>query len=167
MTAEELIAMLRLEPLPIEGGYFYRTYYSDEILPQSALPDRYQSDHRFGSAIYYLLTKDTFSAFHTLLSDETYHFYLGDPVELIELHESGECTSTILGQDLLAGQKVQHTVSKGTWQASYLRAGGNFALMGCTLAPSFEQSDFINGNWETLLRKHPKHHQLIMRLTRK
>lgn len=167
MTAEELIELLRLEPLTFEGGYFQRNYYSNELLPQSHLPERYQSDHTFGSAIYYLLTKNTFSEFHSLLSDETYHFYMGDPIELIELHPNSECTTTILGNDLAAGQKLQHTVLRGTWQASYVRPGGNFALLGCTVSPSFEMSDWIKGNWETLLRSHPKHHQIIMRLTRK
>lgn len=167
MTAEELIQMLGLEPLTREGGYYRRIYASDEVIPQSVLPNRYKSDHSFGSAIYYLLTKDTFSEFHSLLSDETYHFYLGDPIELIELHPNGEYSQTTLGQDILGGQKVQHTVLKNTWQASYVRPGGEWALLGCTVNPSFEDSDFQKGHWETLLRSHPKHHQIIMRLTRK
>ena len=167
MTAEELIALLQLEPLEMEGGFFQRTYYSDETLPQGALPERYQSAHTLGSSIYYLLTRENFSHFHSLLSDETYHFYMGDPVELVELHADGECTITILGPDLLAGQKLQHTVKKHTWQASYVRTGGTFALLGCSVYPSFEMSDFVQAHWETLLRSHPKHHQMIMRLTHK
>lgn len=167
MTAEELIRFLGLEPLTIEGGYFRRTYCSDEVIPQPSLPRRYVVDHPFGTCIYYLLTKQTFSQFHSLLSDETYHFYLGDPVELVELHPNGECSTTILGQDIMNGQKVQHTIPRGTWQASYLREGGEWALLGCTVSPGFDDNDFVKGNWEQLLRTHPKHHQIIMRLTKK
>lgn len=167
MTAEELIQFLGLEPLTIEGGYFRRTYCCDEEIAQPSMPHRYLVDHPFSTCIYFLLTKTNFSNFHSLLSDETYHFYLGDPVELVELHPNGECTTTVLGQDIFNGQKVQHTVLRGTWQASYLRAGGEWALMGCTVAPGFDENDFQAGNWENLLRTHPKHHQIIMRLTKK
>ncbi len=167
LTPQELIEFLGLEPLTIEGGYFRRTYSSDEILPQPSLPRRYVTDHPFSSCIFFLVTRANFSEFHSLKSDETYHFYMGDPVELIELHPNGECTTTILGQDIMNGQKVQHTVLRGTWQASYIRPGGDWALMGCTVAPAFDLNDFSKGNWENLLRTHPKHHQIIMRLTRK
>jgi predicted cupin superfamily sugar epimerase len=167
LTAEELIQFLGLEPLTIEGGYFRQSYLSDEVIPQPSLPHRYVVDHPVGSCIYYLLTKTTFSAFHSLLSDETYHFYLGDPVEIIELHPNGECSTTILGQDIFNGQKVQHTILRNTFQASYIRPGGEWALLGCSIAPGWDNNDFIKGNWEQLLRTHPKHHQIIMKLTAK
>ncbi len=167
MTAEELIQFLGLEPLTQEGGYYRRTYLSDEVIPQPSMPHRYLVDHHFGSCIFYLITRESFSHFHSLLSDEIYHFYLGDPVELIELHPNGECTTTVLGQDIVAGQKVQHLVPRNTWQASYLRPGGEWALLGCTVSPGYDENDYVDGNWESLLRSHPKHHQIIMKLTKK
>lgn len=167
MTAEELIQFLGLELLPIEGGYYRQTYRSDEVIPQPALPRRYVVDHPVGSCIYYLLTKTTFSAFHSLLSDETFHFYMGDPVEVVELHPNGDCSTTVLGQDIFNGQKVQHTIFRGTFQSSYIRPGGEWALLGCSLAPGWDDCDYVVGNWEQLLRSHPKHHQIIMRMTRK
>lgn len=167
LSAQEIIDLLQLEPLTFEGGFYRQTYCADEQIPQQALPQRYTHDKAFGTCIYYLLTPETYSEFHALPTDEIYHFYLGDPVEMIELHEDGECTATILGPDIAAGQKVQHLVPKGTWQASYVLAGGSVALLGCTMAPGFDRDDFQKGNWETLLRKFPKHHQIIMRLTRK
>lgn len=167
MTAEEVIQLLGLEPLAIEGGYYRRTYCSDEILPQPSLPHRYVVDHPFSTAIYFLITKTEFSHFHSLLSDETYHFYLGDPVELVELLPDGESRITVLGQDIANGQKVQHTVMHNTFQASYLRPGGEWALLGCTVAPGFDTNDFVAGNWEQLLRTHPKQHMIIMKLTKK
>lgn len=167
MTAEDLIELLQLEPLVIEGGYFRRTYCAEDIIPQSNLPEGHKNERAFSSCIYYLLTPDTFSEFHTLPTDEIYHFYLGDPVEMVEIHPDGDLTTTVIGQDVLNGQKVQHLVKKNTWQASYLLKGGKFALMGCTMSPAFDQADHQRGNWELLLRQFPKHHQAIMRLTRK
>ena len=114
MTADKLIELLGLEPLPTEGGLFKRTYRSDENLQSSGLPRRYKSSRPISTAIYYLLTadSDSFSALHKLLSDEIYHFYLGDPVELFLLNEAGALQRIILGQDLLAGQQGQHVVPR-------------------------------------------------------
>ena len=106
LTASRLIELLRLEPLPIEGGHFRQTWRSPA-----------------GTAIYYLLTDDpdSFSALHRLPTDEVYHFYLGDPVEMLMLHEAGRVEHVTLGQDILGGQRVQHVVPHGVWQASRLR----------------------------------------------
>lgn len=166
MKAEDLIEFLGLEPLH-EGGYFRRTYLADEFVPQPSLPNRYVVDHAFGSCIYFLLTDATFAEFHSLSSDETYHFYLGDPVELVELMPGGESRVSILGPEILSGQKVQHTVLRGTPQSSHLCPGGKWALMGCSVCPGYDDTDYIKSSWEDLLRTHPKQHQLIMKYTRK
>lgn len=166
MKAEDLIEYLGLEPLH-EGGYFRRSYVSDEYVPQPSLPNRYVVDHPFGSCIYFLLTDQTFGEFHQLTSDETYHFYLGDPVELVELMPTGDSRTTVLGQEILSGQKVQHTVLRGTPQCTYLRPGGKWALMGCSVYPGYEDTDYTKSDWEDLLRSHPKQHQIIMKYTRK
>ncbi len=165
-SAEELIEMFGLEPLTGEGGYYSRTYISDEVIPGDALP-RYGRDKAFGSCIFYLLREGEYSEFHCLPTDEIYHFYYGDAVEMLEIQENGDLSTTILGRNLLAGEKIQHVVKKGTWQASYVRPGGQVALMGCTMAPAFDPDDYQKGNWEKLLRLFPKHHMLIMKYTRK
>ena len=163
-SADELI---ELEPLPVEGGYFSRTYCSDDVIAAGGLPERYGRDKALGSCIFYLLKDYEFSEFHCLSSDEIYHFYCGDPVELLEINESGELSTTILGRDLRAGHKFQHVVKRGTWQASFIRPGGKVALLGCTMSPAFDTQDYEKGHWEKLLRKFPRHHLLIMKYTRK
>ena len=82
MTADEVKKLLRLEPHPCEGGWFIQTWRADETIPKSALPARYPEDRAAGTAIYYLLEPHTFSELHRLASDEIFHFYLGDPVEI-------------------------------------------------------------------------------------
>ncbi len=124
VNAEQLKRLLGLEPLPIEGGYYTRTYRSDIAVPGSVLPERYQDarpsegTRRISTVIYFLLTADTFSAMHRLASDEIYHFYLGDPVELLVLEANGRGEVTRLGQDIEAGMRVQAVVPGGTWQGS-------------------------------------------------
>lgn len=168
LTAEELIRRLRLEPLPIEGGYFRQTYVSDETIAAGALPARYAAAKPFGTAIYFLLTAepDVFSALHRLPSEEIYHFYLGDPVEMLLLHPGGRGERVVLGHDLLGGQHVQFVAPRGVWQGSRLRPGGRFALMGTTMAPGFTPADFTLGNRDDLLREYPAEAEGIRALTR-
>jgi predicted cupin superfamily sugar epimerase len=165
MTVEELKKLLNLSPLPIEGGYFVETYRSPELVLQAALPSRYSGDRAFGTAIYFLLAPDTFSALHRLKSDEVYHFYLGDPVTMLLLHPNGESEVIVLGQDIEAGQRLQTVAPRGSWQGSFLQPGGAFALMGTTMAPGFDPADFAIGDRQSLVYTYPDRRSLIERLT--
>jgi predicted cupin superfamily sugar epimerase len=167
-TAELLIERLGLAPLPVEGGHFRQTYVSDEAIAASALPARYGRDKTLGTAIYYLLTSDpdSFSALHRLPTEEIYHFYLGDPVEMLVLHADGRGELLTLGQDLLGGQRVQLVVRRGVWQGSRLATGGRFALLGTTMAPGFDDLDYEGGEREALVSRYPDHADRIRSLTR-
>lgn len=157
MTAEQIISRLHLEPLDKEGGFYYQTYVSGEKISKEALPDRYGKDKSFSTAIYYLLTPDTKSMLHKLPSDEIYHFYLGDPVRMLQLHPNGNSSIIFLGSDIMAGQRLQITVPGGVWQGSSLVDGGEFALMGTTVSPGFDFDDFEAGNKDELIDMFPQH----------
>jgi uncharacterized protein len=164
-TAEELIRHFQLQPHPKEGGFFRETYRSENVWPQAALPPRYPSDRRASTAIYYLLTPATFSALHRLQTDEIFHFYLGSPVRMLQLAPDGTGRTIVLGPDLIAGQQVQVVVPRGVWQGSMLEPGGDFALLGCTVAPGFEYADYENGTRTELLKRYPAFAEAITRLT--
>ena len=166
LSVENLKALLRLKPLPVEGGYYAESYRTAESIPGGGLPGRYEGARSFGTGIYYLLTPDTCSVLHRLKSDEIYHFYLGDPVELLQLGPDGSGTVVTLGPNLEQGMKVQHVVPHGLWQGSRLREGGRWALLGTTMAPGFDFSDFEAGGREPLLRAYPQFEDLILALTK-
>jgi hypothetical protein len=166
MTAEEIIACLGLRPLPIEGGYFAETYRAPESLAAAALPPRYPGPRSLSTSIYYLLTPTTCSILHRLRGDEVYHFYLGDPVELVQLCPDGRGERLILGPELRRGERPQAMVPAGTWQGSRLVAGGRVALLGTTMAPGFDLDDFEAGDRAALLRSHPAFRAEIEALTR-
>lgn len=165
MTAEEIIALLGLKPHPKEGGFFSETYRAGEIIPPGILPARYAGPRTFGTCIYYLLTAATFSAMHRLQSDEIFHFYLGDPVEMLQLSIDGTGQTVLLGGDLRAGMRPQVIVPRGVWQGSRLLAGGTFALLGATVAPGFEFVDYEHGRRVDLIRSHPQFREEIVALT--
>ncbi len=149
MTIPELIRALDLRPLPDEGGLFRETY---------------RSAH--STAIYYLVTPDQFSALHRVRGDEVFHFYLGDPVEMLQLHDDGRGTLVTLGTDLARGMRPQVVVPGGVWQGTRLRPGGAFALLGTTMAPGFDPADFELGARATLVTRYPEFAVEIERFTR-
>ncbi len=168
MTAEILIKALGLEVLPVEGGLFRQTYQADERVAV-AVPGRDSPRLKpRSSAILYLLSDDpdSFSALHSLPADEIYHFYLGDPLELLLLKPDGDSEIITLGQDILNGQHVQFAVPAGVWQGSRLVSGGSFALLGTTMAPGFVEEDYISGDRNSLLQQYPDRAELITLLTR-
>ena len=160
MTAEEIKKLLRLDPHPVEGGFFHRTYTSAESvgLPRGVRP--------MGSAIYYLLEAGSFSEMHLLESDEIFHFYLGDPVEMLQLYADGSSAVLILGPDLMADQHVQVVVPAGAWQGLRLIGDGKVALLGCTVTPGFNYADYRNAKYEDLASKWPEQAERIRALTR-
>jgi predicted cupin superfamily sugar epimerase len=166
LSAQQIIDRLRLVPLAIEGGYFRETYRSTLTLPADALPATYGAGRHVSTAIYYLLTPDTFSAIHCVKSDEVFHFYAGDAVEMVQLWPDGTGKRLILGNDLAAGHEPQVIVPAGVWQGCRLANGGSWALMGCTVAPGFEYADYQAGDREELTADYQQFAALIASLTR-
>ena len=162
MTADQIKSLLKLEPHPVEGGWFRRTYTSAGNVD---LPRGLRAQ---GTAIHYLLETGTFSEMHVLASDEIFHFYFGDPVEMLQLHEDGRGSAVFtLGGDLSAGQNVQLVVPAGVWQGTRLVEGGKVALLGCTVTPGFDFADYRGGSYAELAAKWPAEAERIRKLTRR
>jgi hypothetical protein len=160
MTADEIKRLLQLEPHPVEGGWYRRTYTSavSVALLRGVRP--------YGTTIYYLLEAGTFSEMHVLASDEIFHFYLGDPVEMLQLYPDGGSAALTLGPDLEAGQHVQLVVPAGVWQGTRLIGGGKVSLLGCTVTPGFDFADYRNAGAAELIATWPLEAERIRKLTR-
>ncbi len=160
MTTQEIKALLNLQPHPVEGGFFRRTYTSESSVEAPGGP------RATGTAIYYLLEAGTFSEMHCLDSDEIFHFYIGDPVEMLQLYADGSSALFTLGQDLQAGQHVQLVVPAGVWQGTRLIGKGKMALLGCTVTPGFDFADYRSGSYAELAARWPGQAEMIRKLTR-
>ena len=123
-------------------------------------------DRTIAIAIYFLIEKNNFSALHKIKSDETWHFYYGDALEVIEIDENGVLKYTAIGNNLLEGETFQYTVKANTWFGSRVKSGGKFSLVGCTVAPGFDFNDFELGKKEDLLKLFPQHQKVIVEMTR-
>lgn len=154
--ADRIIEALGLVPLEREGGLVRQTYVSSEHVAGGGAA---------ATAIYYLLRGDAFSYLHRLDGDEIYHFYLGDPAELLELAPDGSSCVTVLGPDVLAGQEPQHLVRAGTWQGSHLASGGAWALLGTTMCPGYTDAGYEHADAGELTTRYPEQEALIRQLT--
>ena len=156
-TVEELVARLRLEPLPLEGGLFRETWKGEV-----------RDGRPVGTAIIVLLAAEGghFSAMHRLPIDEVWFFQAGDPIELLLLEPAGPGRVAILGSDVLAGGELQVVVRAGTWMGARTAPGGEWSLFATTMAPGFVPSDYEPGDADALAAGWPDHERLIRALTR-
>jgi predicted cupin superfamily sugar epimerase len=160
---DRYIRDLHLQPHP-EGGWYSETYRSDEST--SGLPARFSGERSFSTAIYFLVPGSTFSAFHRILSDELWHFYDGDMLEIFVIDESGTLSIISLGRDTERGQVFQAVVKSGAWFASRCSVAEGFSLVGCTVSPGFDFADFELADRSELIKRYPQHEECITALTR-
>jgi predicted cupin superfamily sugar epimerase len=150
----------------VEGGSFRELYRSPLQAPAAVLPTAFKGDRNFSTGIYFLLKKEQFSAFHRIQSDELWHFYYGDPLVVYEIEASGQLLEHQLGNDPEQGQQFQAVVKAGSWFASRVKAGGEYALVGCTVSPGFDFADFELADRHQLSQQYSAHAALITQLTR-
>jgi predicted cupin superfamily sugar epimerase len=166
MTADEVKQLLQLVPLSIEGGFFRETYRSRWNVSAEYLPDGFAGSRSIGTAIYYMITPETFSTLHRLPGTEVFHFYLGDPALMLQLLPDGSSRTITLGSDLANGQQPQVVVRGQVWQGCRLAPGGSFALMGTTMSPGFDYADYATGDRDQLSAQYPGAAHMIREYTR-
>jgi predicted cupin superfamily sugar epimerase len=135
-TPDDFIAHLGLQPLPVEGGRFARSWRSPA-----------------GSAIYYLLVAPEFSAPHRLDRVEIFVHHAGSPAAMLLLHPDGSITRPVLGSDVTAGERPQVVVPAGTWQATVTR--GAWSLLGTVVIPPYTDDCVEFASPETLAAQYP------------
>ena len=159
-TAAELIHTLDLLPHP-EGGHYRETYRSTQQVqrPDGAL--RHAS-----TAIYYLLQAGEYSSWHRIASDELWHFHAGTALNIYVLN-NGELSTLTLGHPAhTPGAAFQHMVPAGAWFAAQPTpsAQADYSLVGCTVAPGFEFSEFELASTEALALAGAPNTDIVKRL---
>lgn len=165
LTAELLKQKYNLQQHP-EGGWYKETYKSSESIQEDALPERFEHSRAFSTAIYFLLEQGNFSAFHRIKSDECWHFYAGQTLQVFVIHESGALDIINLGSDISKGELFQYVVPANCWFASKPAPDSDFCFVGCTVAPGFDFQDFELADAKILSQLYPLHSQMIKTLCR-
>ena len=162
---EEVIRILDLRPLIGEGGMWSQPYISDETLPARTLEGR-PSERPVCSTIHFLITPESFSCMHRLVTDEIWYHHAGPAAKMLLIGPDGKSMVKMLGQDLLNGEMPQITVPRGTWQGCVMAGEGPYTLMSTSMAPAYQDSDFEAGTYEELEASTlPEHQELLRRLT--
>lgn len=161
MNVNDYIKNLQLLPHP-EGGYYKETYRSEATTNFEG----FNGKRNYSTGIYFLIEKANFSALHRIKSDEMWHFYAGDALEVIELTPEGKLIITQVGSNLQNEEVFQYTVKAGHWFGSRVKKGGEFSLVGCTVAPGFDFADFEMADRKILTKLFPEHQKIITELTR-
>lgn len=144
-TAEQIIDWLQLQS-PTTCGYVSEPYRSQWQVPASALPAGYEGDRSLGNVFYFLVTPETRVRLHRIRSDQMYHHYLGDPLEVLLLYADGRSEVKLVGGDLSAGMRPQLYIPGGTFHAARVANGGDYSLLGTSVWLRAEPADVEMGN---------------------
>ncbi|HSJ27888.1 MAG TPA: cupin domain-containing protein [Acidimicrobiia bacterium] len=136
MTADEIVDLLGLAPMPVEGGMWAQTW---------------RDDH--GTAIYFLLRPGDFSALHRLDTPELWHHYAGATVQMLLLRPDGSVRRPLLGDDFASEARPFVAVPAGDWMAA--ETTGDWSLVGTTMAPPFDPAGFELGDAGDLATRFP------------
>jgi predicted cupin superfamily sugar epimerase len=170
-TPQNIIDWLKLQPNNAEGGLFAETYTSSINLPNDVLPGfvPVKGGRSLFSAIYYFLESGSCSVLHKVAGDMVYHFYSGDPVQMLLLypeHYPNRYEICTFSNDLASGAYPMKVIPGGTWLGSRLTPAGEYALMGVTLDPGFNPADYTIAKRKDLLKAYPEASELILNFTR-
>jgi predicted cupin superfamily sugar epimerase len=149
----------------IEGGWYAEVYRSPLSFKKEQLPVLFNGERNACTHIYFLLKKNGFSVFHRIKSDELWHFYSGDPLIVYEIDDKGTMNEHLLGQDIGKKQSMFCCIKAGNWFASKVAAGSEYSLVGCTVSPGFDFTDFEPGKRTELVKSYPEYTDLITSLT--
>jgi predicted cupin superfamily sugar epimerase len=154
LTAGEVRKLLNLEP-NATCGFVKLTFASPLALAADALPPPFAGARPIGSALYFMVTEEAPVRLHRIRNDQLYHYYLGDPIELLMLHADGSSERVVVGPDIGAGQRVQHLIPGNTFHTARLLQGGSWFLGASTEWPGVIPADVEIGNLEALAQKYP------------
>jgi predicted cupin superfamily sugar epimerase len=163
-TVEEIKVMFGLKPHPT-CGFVTETYRSTLKIGANALPEAYGGDRPCGSALYFLVTPETQMVMHRIRSDQLYHHYLGDSLEVLLLYSDGNGEVVSVGSDLEAGERPQLFLPGGTFHTSRLAQGLDYALLASTEWPGVEPPDVEHGDVEALMEAYPTFREEIRAFT--
>jgi hypothetical protein len=154
LAPEQIIEILSLQS-PTTCGYVSEPYRSSWQVPQSALPPTYEGSRPLGNVLYFLVTPEARVRLHRIRSDQMYHHYLGNPLEVLLLYADGRSEVKLVGGDLAAGMRPQLFIPGGTFHTARVAAGGDYALLGTSVWLRAEPADVEMGSADALAATHP------------
>ena len=154
MTADEIRALLKLES-HATCGFVRVTFMSEKRIAPGGLPPPFAEGRPTGSALYFMVTPDAPVRLHRIHNDQLYHYYLGDPIDVLMLHADGTTQRDVVGPDLRAGQCLQLLIPGNTFHTARIVGGHRWFLGASTEWPGVEPADVEIGDVDALGAKYP------------
>jgi predicted cupin superfamily sugar epimerase len=154
LTADEIRALLKLEP-NATCGFVQLTYVSTQSIAAGGLPPPFADTRPMGSALYFMVTPTAPVRLHRIRNDQLYHYYLGDPLEVLLLHGGGTTERVVVGPDLRGGERVQLLIPGNTFHTARLLGHRRWFLGASTEWPGVVPADVEIGDVEKLAAKYP------------
>src|SRR6266568_3705119 len=154
LTADEIRSLLKLEP-NATCGFVRVTFVSKQSIAAGGLPAPFAEGRPLGSALYFLVTPDAPVRLHRIRNDQLYHYYLGDPIEVLMLHDNGAVERVVVGPDLRGGQCVQLFIPGNTFHTARVIGRRRWFLGASTEWPGVERVDIEIGDVKKLAAKYP------------
>ena len=155
MTFEDVRKLLDLTP-NATCGYVRVTFVSKQRMAPGGLPAPFAEGRPMGSALYFMLTPEEPVKLHRIRNDQLYHYYMGDPIEVLMLLVDGTSELHVVGPDLRKGQKPQLFIPGNTFHTAHVIGERRWFLGGSTEWPGVEPADVELGNAEALAARYPK-----------
>jgi predicted cupin superfamily sugar epimerase len=154
MSYDEVRKILNLEP-NATCGYVRVTFISKQRIAPGGLPAPFESGRPAGSALYFMLTPEEPVKLHRIRNDQFYHYYLGDPIEVLMMLTDGTTQHHIVGPDIRAGHQVQLFIPGNTFHTARVIGSRRWFLGGSTEWPGVEPADVELGKMDELAAKYP------------
>jgi predicted cupin superfamily sugar epimerase len=154
LTAEEVRRLLGLEPHPT-CGFVRETFRSALSVAPGGLPAPFADGRPVGSALYFMVTPGAPVRLHRIRNDQLYHYYLGDPLEILMLRHDGASERVVVGPDLRAGERVQLLIPGNTFHTARVIGRRRWFLGASTEWPGVVPADVETGNVGELAARYP------------
>jgi hypothetical protein len=154
LRAEEVRRLLMLEP-NATCGFVRTSYLSTQSIAQGGLPPPFDAGRPLGSALYFMVTPTAPVRLHRIRNDQLYHYYLGDPLEVLLLRDNGTAARAVVGPNLRAGESLQLLIPGNTFHSARLLGRGRWFLGASTEWPGVAPADVEIGDVEALAASHP------------
>ena len=155
VTADEIKTLLKLEPNQT-CGFVRETYKSDLTIAPGGLPAPFENGRPLGSALYFMVTPEAPVKLHRIKNDQLYHYYLGDPIEVLLLRENGLSELVVVGPNIVGGHLVQLFIPGNTFHTARITGKKRWFLGASTEWPGVVPSEDVEpGNVDDLAAKYP------------
>ena len=156
VTAAEIKTLLKLEPNQT-CGFVRETYKSDLNIAPGGLPAPFENGRPLGSALYFMVTPEAPVKLHRIKNDQLYHYYLGDPIEVLLLRENGLSELVVVGPELVGGHLVQLFIPGNTFHTARVTGKRRWFLGASTQWPGVVPGEDVElGNADELAEKYPE-----------